>query len=168
MTKLKLVNIGGEEKSFIELGANLKENKGHSLQVIDFSKNNIGNKGMLSLGEAIQIWPHSLKSLNLSSCHLTDKGITALAYALDKSYGMSLSLEELVLSGNNLGQAGTAVLEAWCANVKSYSNLKKLHLANTNLVLTAFPALKLLSKIVDIDFSGNRYKFLLLTFHKRK
>jgi Ran GTPase-activating protein (RanGAP) involved in mRNA processing and transport len=109
---------------------------------------------MGAIGEALQIWPHSLKSINLSNCHLTDKGVTALAYALDKSYGMSLSLEELVLSGNNLGQAGTAVLEAWGSNVKSYANLKKLHLANTNLVLTSFPALKVLSKLVDIDLSG--------------
>ncbi len=68
LTKVTLGNLGGEEKSFIgdcsigcgsylfqDLGLALKENSKHALQIINFADNQIGNRGMISLGEAFQV-----------------------------------------------------------------------------------------------------------------
>ncbi len=69
-TRIKLRNTGGEEKAFVELGLSLKENKKHQLQILDFSDNSVGTKGMIALQDALQSWDHALKILDLSNCRI--------------------------------------------------------------------------------------------------
>lgn len=69
----------------------------------------MGNKGLMSLSEPLQYWNHCLKVLDISYCHVSDKGLVPLVYALEKNYGMSLSIEVLNLSGNNLDKNGSQV-----------------------------------------------------------
>jgi Ran GTPase-activating protein (RanGAP) involved in mRNA processing and transport len=73
LTRVKVRNVGGEEKAFVELGAALKENKKHTVQILNLSENIIGNKGVISIGEALQQWSHALRVLDLSNCRIGGK-----------------------------------------------------------------------------------------------
>src|SRR5690606_24304064 len=67
-----------------------------------------------------------------------------------------LSLEELNLSGNSCGQAGSMALESWINNVKSYGKLKRLNLSQTNFNIAFTPSMKLLPYLEELDISGNK------------
>lgn len=73
---------------------------------------------------------------------------------MEKNYGMSLSLQELNLSGNSIDKAGTLALESWFAGVKVHANLKRFLVARSGFILPLAPSMKHASKIEEIDLSG--------------
>ncbi len=112
---LQIIDIGGEEKGFSELGSallgpvkedaeNAKDSKKeknavivhdpkHSLQILNLSNNKIRNRGISNLAKSFQQWPHALRVLDLSQCMITPEGVVALIHAFENNYGMSLTLE---------------------------------------------------------------------------
>jgi hypothetical protein len=124
--------------------------------VLRISDNSIGNKGMISMAEALSSWKHALKVLDLSSAHIHAKGIVALIVSFEKNFGMSLSVEELNLSHNNFGETGSAAFESWLSHVKAYSKLRKLSLAGTSVVLPALVSIRHLAHLTELDISGNK------------
>ncbi len=87
---------------------------------------------------------------------IAEKGLVALFYAFEKNYGMSLSLDTLKLSGNSFGRAGSAALESWINNVKSYGKLKRLILANADFNVVLTPSMKLLARTLhDLQTINN-------------
>jgi hypothetical protein len=85
-----------------------------------------------------------------------EKGIVALIYAFEKQYGMSLSIEELNLSGNNIEKAGSVAIQSWFNNVKSYGRLKRLLLSSSGFNIALTPEMKLLPHLEELDISGNK------------
>jgi Ran GTPase-activating protein (RanGAP) involved in mRNA processing and transport len=93
-------------------------------QVIDFSSNSLGTKGVLTLGRAIQHFSHGLQVLNLANCNLSSKGIVGLMNSFSRNYGVSLSLEVLNLSYNKMDDAASKALEEWLYRVREHSQLR--------------------------------------------
>lgn len=156
ITKVKLNDVSGEEKGFYDLVVALKENKGHSVQILDLRGNSATNKGATMLGETLKSFPHALRMLNLARCNIASKGIVSLIAAWEENFGTSLCLEELDLSENSFDKAGSAALESWMSNVKLLSNLRVLRLSNSNLVVNVIPSLHSLRNLVELDLSGNK------------
>jgi Ran GTPase-activating protein (RanGAP) involved in mRNA processing and transport len=137
-TILKLIISNASITDITELGASLTLNKFHQLMVLDLSKNNLSNeKGVLALADALAVYPHALKVLNLERCSISPRGMQALFEAFGKNYGMSLSIQELYVGGNNFLDIGSAAFNKWLDTAKAYAGLRRVSLANCNALNTA-------------------------------
>jgi CheY-like chemotaxis protein len=73
------------------------------LAVINLSYTEIGDAGMEALSEYIYLGNTSLKTLDISFCNMTSKGLLALCDGLDKRNSQGLSpLQALSLTGNTI------------------------------------------------------------------
>ena len=156
LTKIQLNDVSGDEKGFTDLSVALKENKNHSVQILDLKENPATNKGMYAMRDLLSTFPHAIRILNLAKCGMASKGIVTLIASLDENYGSSLCLEELNLSDNSFDKMGSAAFETWVSNVKLLSTLKKVKLAGSNLVIAAIPSLHALRNLVELDLSRNK------------
>ena len=92
------------------------------LQVLDLSKNNLGDRGMEVLGKALLVLP-SLKKLNLSYNGITEKGVRFLFAPIQVKYNNTSytnherlplrGLQNLDLRGNSIGEGGCKVLSRY-------------------------------------------------------
>jgi len=156
LTKLAFRDINNDEKCWMDLFTSIKHNKYHKLQVLRISDKSIGNKSSIALNATLVEWPHALKVLDLSNCHIQEQGCVALFSALDRNYGMSLTIEELNLSGNSLDKAGSRAFGVWLEHVKAYCKFKKLFLANANFHTSLATSLKSVNTLTELDLTGNK------------
>lgn len=124
--------------SFFQLtGTMIKENTLHSLLHVILSGVHISTEGIVALAEALEVFQHSLLTLDVSRTRLTGKQASILLGSLGRNYGMSLGLQTLDLSHNKLETEGSKALETWLWNAKDYSNMRQLHVSHCGLDLTA-------------------------------
>lgn len=156
LTLICMSNVDADEKSIIALGQSLKENQQHIVQILDLSRNSIGTKGAIALADAIRHWNHALKTLDLGFSSISAKGVVALIRSFEDAYGVSLTIENLNLSGSNLSTHSALAVEDWLNNVKTYSRLQHLTMSSSNCSFTSFPSIKFLQNLTTIDFSRNK------------
>ncbi|XP_078477382.1 NACHT, LRR and PYD domains-containing protein 3-like isoform X3 [Lampetra planeri] len=92
------------DKSGSSLSVILKANT--SLQILELSKNEIGDTGLRLLAGGMLGREGSLETLNLYECSLTDKSGSSLSVILKANTG----LKNLWLRGNNIGDSGLRLL----------------------------------------------------------
>ena len=80
----------------------------------------------------------------------------ALVVALEKHFGMSLSIEEIYLDFNSFEKEGSQAFETWLTHIKGYSKLRRLSLASASVVIPMIPSLKVLTCLVELNLSGNK------------
>lgn len=155
LTTLKLSNLSGVDWN--ELGLVLISNPDHVLQNIDFSKNDIGLKGLTSIASGLEVFPNSLISLNLAHCQIHPKGIDILFKALEHNFGSSLGIQCLNLSNNKFEEEGSIAFVSWLSKVREFSHLKSLLLSHTGLFFTSVgPWVKNLPYLEELDVSENK------------
>lgn len=96
-----------------------------SFAVINLSYTEIGDAGMEALSEFIYLGNTSLKTLDISFCNMTSKGLLALCDGLDKRNSQGLSpLQALLLTGNMVKMdAAKRLGKALCSSSSSLSSL---------------------------------------------
>jgi Ran GTPase-activating protein (RanGAP) involved in mRNA processing and transport len=100
---------------------------------------------------------HGLRALRLRSCGLGAKSVVLLMSAFMQRFAVSLTLEELDLSGNSLGTEGSAALGNWLSYCKDSSALRILSVSNANAVPSAIcRALPALPHLTQLDFSHSK------------
>eukprot|EP01116_Phalansterium_solitarium_P001278 TRINITY_DN11070_c0_g1_i2.p1 TRINITY_DN11070_c0_g1~~TRINITY_DN11070_c0_g1_i2.p1 ORF type:complete len:648 (+),score=269.47 TRINITY_DN11070_c0_g1_i2:451-2394(+) len=156
ITRVTFQTTNSDERQFGELGNALLRNAEHSLQVVELVDCKLGNGGAHSIQRALSHWRHSLKVLSLANCKLAPKAIEGLFASFEQEFGMSLSIEDLDLSGNHFGEQGTRALEHWLNIVKTSSALTRLSLASSGLVVGLVNSLKSFVRISSLDLSGNK------------
>ena len=134
ITKFVCTNLGGSNK-IGEFGQALAQNKQHQISIFDVSYNNIGGGDFFQLVDAFDAYPHGLTVLNLSNCFLSQKAIVELFGAFQRNFGMSLTIEELILDNNSFGFKGTEAFASWLSKTKDLTPLRKLSIASCNLSL---------------------------------
>ncbi|KAN0022840.1 hypothetical protein ACTFIU_005581 [Dictyostelium citrinum] len=155
ITKLEITNLLTEQ-SFTPIGNFLKNNPFTSLQILNLSNNTMNNESVVGLCDGLANFNHSLLSLNLSGCSIPTKGMALLFGSLQKNFGMSLTLEELILSDNRFQDAGSSAMSSWLNKTRGYNRLKRLILSNSQLNIGMIaPSLKVLSCIESLDLSKN-------------
>lgn len=156
ITKLVISKIDGIV-NWIGIGEGLASNKDHAIQIIEFSHVELNLRESISLAQGFQMFPHALKKLNLSHCGLGGKAIHMLFEAFEKNFAMSLTIEELDLSGNKIEDVGSNAIGNWLSKVREYSALTKLVLCNSSLNVTTIGTwLRNMKTLVHLDISGNR------------
>ena len=124
ITSLKILNFKNNaipKKSSNKLGRALKLNK--HLEMLWLNNNNLQSSAISILQSLSSI--SSLKYLNMNNNQITEEAGEALASVLLHNKG----LEELHLSGNNLGEGVIIVAKA----LQNISSLKSLNLGNNNI-----------------------------------
>ncbi|EAL68897.1 leucine-rich repeat-containing protein [Dictyostelium discoideum AX4] len=155
ITQLEITNLLTEQ-SFTPIGNFLKNNPFTSLQILNLSNNTMNNESVVGLCDGLANFNHSLLSLNLSGCSIPTKGVALLFNSLQKNFGMSLTLEELILSDNRFQDAGSSAMSSWLNKTRGYNRLKRLILSNSQLNIGMIaPSLKVLSCIESLDLSKN-------------
>jgi hypothetical protein len=56
--------------------------------------------------DALDYWPHALRILNMSNCHLKKAAVAEIFNAFSRNLEMSLTLEELVFDSNEFDKVG--------------------------------------------------------------
>ena len=99
------------------------------LAVINLSYTEIGDAGMEALSEYIYLGNTSLKTLDISFCNMTSKGLLALCDGLDKRNSQGLSpLQALSLTGNTIKMdAAKRLGKALCSSSSPSSLDDKMH-----------------------------------------
>eukprot|EP01130_Rhizamoeba_saxonica_P001241 TRINITY_DN11126_c0_g1_i1.p1 TRINITY_DN11126_c0_g1~~TRINITY_DN11126_c0_g1_i1.p1 ORF type:complete len:839 (-),score=232.21 TRINITY_DN11126_c0_g1_i1:60-2576(-) len=156
ITKIQVRGVGATDIS--NFGRSLSENEEHQVQIIDIGHNNI-NAGIPQLVEGLDMFSHALTVLNLENCQIPSKVMITVIQSLKNNYGMSLCLDYLNFSGNDIGATGSSTLGEWFSITKKYNNLRFLHLANTNLSFSAFfPHTRVTTEYLEeINVSGNNF-----------
>lgn len=94
------------------------------LAVINLSYTEIGDAGMDALSEYIYLGNTSLKTLDISFCNMTSKGLLALCDGLDKRNSQGLSpLQALSLTGNTIKMDAAKRLGKALCSLSSPSSL---------------------------------------------
>ena len=65
---------------------------------------------MSTNAEGLAGYTHGLRYLSLENCNLSPRAMQAIFEAFNKNYGLSCSIKELYLGGNNFVDLGTAQL----------------------------------------------------------
>ncbi|KAK5577969.1 hypothetical protein RB653_002917 [Dictyostelium firmibasis] len=155
ITQLEITNLLTEQ-SFTPIGNFLKNNPFTSLQILNLSNNTMNHESVMGLCDGLANFNHSLLTLNLSGCSIASKGIALLFGSLQKNFGMSLTLEELILSDNRFQDGGSSAMASWLNKTRGYNKLKRLILSNSQLNIGMIaPSLKVLSLIESLDLSKN-------------
>eukprot|EP00013_Stygamoeba_regulata_P011011 CAMPEP_0177684514 /NCGR_PEP_ID=MMETSP0447-20121125/32481_1 /TAXON_ID=0 /ORGANISM="Stygamoeba regulata, Strain BSH-02190019" /LENGTH=1249 /DNA_ID=CAMNT_0019194385 /DNA_START=91 /DNA_END=3841 /DNA_ORIENTATION=+ len=139
------------------LGVHLRDNPDHVLECLSLQGTPLHTKAVLELANSFELYTHGLKILNLSKCGLSLKGIMGLMHAFTKNFGFSLTIEELNLSYNDIGNKGTVIIASWLQHVGPHSNLERLYLKNANIngALMLKP-LHLFKRLHVLDVSENK------------
>ena len=93
-----LVDVSAKPDFWHALAESIKANKNCIITEINFSKNNIDDKGAIALSLAFGCL--KLTSVGMAEVGITLKGVSAVCHALAESYD---SLVNLNLKGNKLG-----------------------------------------------------------------
>lgn len=156
ITKLIISSVEGEI-DWTGIGEGLAANKDHAIQIIEISHVEMNAREIQSLCSAFQVYPHALKRLTLAYCSLGAKSLVGLFEAFEKNFPMSLTIEELDLSGNKFEDHGSVALSNWMSKAREYSSLRKLVLANASVnINTIGPWFRNLKNLQHLDCTGNR------------
>jgi hypothetical protein len=97
---LAITNAGGAQA----------EDENGKLIAIRFETGNLNDFQLLGLQQHLEVWKTTLRSIDLSNCHIRDRGLAALA-------GLT-SLEQLTLKGTDVTVAGVKSLKRTVPNLK--------------------------------------------------
>jgi Ran GTPase-activating protein (RanGAP) involved in mRNA processing and transport len=156
LTKIVVRNVGANDVT--TLGTSLTSNPTlpQKVEIFDLRDNQI-DKGFQLLNTAIAHYTHGLTALYLDNCGLSSKSLVSLFEGFTKNPAMSITVEELSLSGNKFDDLSSDAFVTWLDKIKGYSRLKKCYLANTNIDLPKISRVLLLVVTMECwDISGNR------------
>ncbi|XP_074838313.1 capping protein, Arp2/3 and myosin-I linker protein 3, partial [Carettochelys insculpta] len=100
LEELVLDNAGLKPDFALKLSCALGDNPSSALHGLVLSRNQIEDKGLLSLSQFLLYSPKGLRQLGLCRTGLTPKGLAALCQALGDNPAFSTSLQQLDLSRN--------------------------------------------------------------------
>ena len=127
MTKIVMSSLSASN-DWPMVGVALRRNQFHNFQILDFSNNRMDYEALASLGRGIQAFTHGLRlffclffltfpfsllsftysflfrELNLSNCSIPSKGIAALFKSFCCNLGVSLSIQFLDISFNQMDE----------------------------------------------------------------
>lgn len=149
--QLSLTNNQVSKESMIHLFTTLSENKALHLNHINVNNNFLENKGLMTLGAAIQTFTTPLNYLNIESTGSSAKGLEALFTCLVAAPIVLSSLNHLNIANNKLEAPGTVAL---CRFLSKASVLQTLNISHTSPVFSQLKTSA--SSLLSIDFSGNR------------
>eukprot|EP01137_Pigoraptor_chileana_P012103 Opistho-2@64053 len=135
----------------------LTSNIGLNLQGIDLSGNNIEDKGIMALAGALQSTSGNLSSINVSHTGFGPKGAVALSMALRKNVNLLSTLNKLNISDNQILQEGLTSILDFLAMPNAITHL---NLSNTGGVIeNAFAALQRGCglNLCGLDLSNNKF-----------
>eukprot|EP01090_Pellita_catalonica_P014711 TRINITY_DN3811_c0_g1_i1.p1 TRINITY_DN3811_c0_g1~~TRINITY_DN3811_c0_g1_i1.p1 ORF type:complete len:843 (+),score=125.86 TRINITY_DN3811_c0_g1_i1:43-2571(+) len=159
--QLVLSGLDSPAPAFMQLGTALENNPSNGLLYMDFSNNQMGEKGVLALASGIKVLEHGLTNLLLGSNAITPKGILALIKALRDNEHHSKTLQELDLSNNNFGGgAASSAFSEWLISMKEYARLTSINLSGTTI--NSFTVVNAIRKgaegiIKELDLSNNKW-----------
>jgi hypothetical protein len=99
-SKLAITNAGGTE---------YPDENGRLIE-IRFTPGKLNDFQLLGLQKHLEVWKSTLRSIDLTDCHITDRGLAALA-------GLT-SLRQLTLKGTDVTVAGVKSLMRTVPNLK--------------------------------------------------
>ncbi|KAL6070421.1 hypothetical protein QOT17_006951 [Balamuthia mandrillaris] len=160
LTRVVLRNLDAPPEGFVLIGESIKTNTMNKLLELDFSANKMGDKGVAGLAAGLTSLQHGLTKLYLADNAIGSKGIAALCQALRDNAFLSSALEELDLSKNHCGTAGTKALADWLIELKEgKGNLARLYLSDMDLgVAPIVTSLRLgpMGTLSHLDLSFNK------------
>ncbi|KAJ3435003.1 leucine-rich repeat isoform f [Anaeramoeba flamelloides] len=137
----------------------LNMNKKIPLQVLDVSKNSLGDKLSRKLVTALSELDHGIVNLKLSDCQITSKGISKLFNSILDYKNIQQSLKILDISGNSIGQVGSKALHKWLQSMtKGSFHLETLNVGKGSLVLNNILDIiqsDFKNKLQELDISGS-------------
>eukprot|EP01132_Coremiostelium_polycephalum_P003206 gene3206-4017_t len=149
--QLSLSHVQASKESMIHLFNVIAENKAQHLSHVNVGNNNLENKGLVALGNAITTFTTPLVYLNIENTASGPKGLESLFNSLAQNDTVAQSLNHLAIGNNKLEAAGTTAL---CKLLLKTSQLQQLHMSNTSPV---FSLLKNSAPSIQVlDFSGNK------------
>ncbi|KYQ90368.1 leucine-rich repeat-containing protein (LRR) [Tieghemostelium lacteum] len=155
LKKLIIKRSGNDSLQNIFLSLSL--NKKNSIQILDISEQILSTRSISSLVNCLTTFNHSLIYLNLSNCGIPPKSMTMLFEALEKNYGMSLTLEYLNISYNKLDEQANNAFISWIVKSRLMLHLKTLILDSVGITSTTLQNLKFLPKLEHLDLSHNKF-----------
>jgi Ran GTPase-activating protein (RanGAP) involved in mRNA processing and transport len=130
MSRIVCVNSNTEVSEYLGLG--LEENPNNNLQILQLNGCKFNSKSIVSFARGLRSLKHCLTVLDLSNCFLSS-GLNNILDALSMNWGMTIGLEELNISGNQLpSQVGLRFI-TFISNMRKYSRLRRLSIANTGI-----------------------------------
>jgi hypothetical protein len=165
LTRLALTRCSaraGADAAVEALGDALAFNASHNaLQAIDLSGTPVGARAFSHLCLGLRGLAHGLRSLLLADCSLGYPLVCELfETALGANLPMSIGVEELDLSGNQLGEVGSKAVATWLAKLGGEAALRRLSLANCALDITHLcRPLHTLERLERLDLSRNPIDF---------
>jgi hypothetical protein len=154
LTKIVVVDSGGDQDSLISFATALSDNKSYSLQMIDLSQHpNFGDRGMQALSLALAGYGGRITHLRLANVGASGKGIGYLMAAFRLNYRFSLGLQYLNLSGNRFDSSASSKLEDWIDRAGPDASLQTLSLSATGVAFSALSKLRALKELHTIDLS---------------
>lgn len=156
LMQLSLVNTGASKEALVGLTQALKASKGVALTELVLSGHPLDDKAATELGNALAAQRAGLVRLDLSGAQLSKSGATGLWGPLIRAGGpLSMSLTQLLLSGNKLEGEGSAALAQWLSRPNAVTRLK---LANSQVNLDPVLGALLMGspELAQLDVSGNR------------
>jgi len=155
ITKISVDNAKNVANAIQALGEALAFHPSNGVQVLHLSTVPL-SKGRATerLCNGLANLTHSLKSLVLRDCDLKPQHFEDLFQSF-RNYGMSLAIESLDLSYNELGDVGSAALGSWLEDCRDCSSLKNLLIRHTKLNLSNIARfLHFLPRLQILDISG--------------
>jgi len=130
MSRIVCVNSNTEVSEYLGLG--LEENPNNNLQILQLNGCKFNSKSIVSFARGLKSLRHCLTVLDISNC-LLGSGLNNIIDALSMNWGMTIGLEELNISGNQLPtQVGLRFI-AFISNMRKYSRLRRLSVSNTGI-----------------------------------
>jgi Ran GTPase-activating protein (RanGAP) involved in mRNA processing and transport len=150
-----LVAVDGKDKGFEAIGLSLAGNKKHAVTSIDWSSNNIGDKGAAALGKALGAMTHGLGSLNLDGCEAGRKGMASLCGGLKANKHMTKTLSQLNLANNKMDATSSSNLAEF---LKNPNVLQDLNVSSTgaNIGLLLQAGSRGCAELTVLDISHNK------------
>eukprot|EP01123_Difflugia_compressa_P011620 TRINITY_DN470_c0_g6_i1.p1 TRINITY_DN470_c0_g6~~TRINITY_DN470_c0_g6_i1.p1 ORF type:complete len:767 (-),score=153.63 TRINITY_DN470_c0_g6_i1:47-2029(-) len=138
------------------LGTALQQNLYNKVSILDFSQNKITVKGIEALASFMQTCPHLIQVINMNDVGMNGPGLQALTNAWTINWGLSLGIEELNISNNQLSTASPDFI-AFMSTMRKYSKLRRLGIANTSIAVGSLILELGFLKLTYLDFSDNRF-----------
>ncbi|XP_074644315.1 F-actin-uncapping protein LRRC16A-like isoform X2 [Tubulanus polymorphus] len=132
LEELHLAGVGLKWEFVHKLSMALLSNSETPLHTIDFSDNNIEDRGIIHLTNPLSKLTKGLVSINFARCGLTAKGINRLADSLAMNKYVASTLTKLDLSGNSLKMEE---LTSLCNFLAKPNTLRHIDLSETECPL---------------------------------
>jgi Ran GTPase-activating protein (RanGAP) involved in mRNA processing and transport len=132
--RIELVGVGISDISTFGNSLKISSNF-HQVSILNLSKNRLSEKGVMALASAIEVCNnHSMQSINLSECEISGKGMASLFDSFFSNLFFSLSIQSLFIGGNYLNDLALNSMMKWMRRGRSQSHLEYLSLANAHSI----------------------------------